>query len=1037
MKRGSALLIVLGMLSFMVVSAVAFSIYMRQNRIPSSYLRRQTASREMVKAALARAIDEIDTAIGNDPFPGVGFRASNNPWPDRWIGRVFYPRETAAASSKTVATMPFEGLAYVPPALINEVRYYGRKTPTAKWRLMDYDAGRFAYVAVNVSDFLDVNRASASITRNSSGPGRITTGYLFENAAHTQSAGSKPESFQQNVVAKSQNDTDAETPYLVSVADLALKLNKESSDHFRHPLIEYVKGGGSGGNGFYGAVPGNKDSVVKNQMLLTDSWFPGFATNVMNNVGDRILTVLDQKGGQPFIFRNDVPSRTMSALQLHSNSFADFETASNGKSTFTLLRGGLNLVSLAALYDYLDPDNIPLSLAMPTVERAPMLNALQMIAKDFKLKLKCKYEVVESADPALANPNDASQKGKEGTVALLLDGIDGNLAFSGATLFPFKGPAAGDRDGFSGEVVARIFLVPVSDGQTDLKVRLKGTKLAPPKDWTSGVGSFLFGDGYLQTQANLSIGLPGAGNTSEESATVGTSATLALPNAASANEILKFTYKLNYLGNMSGAPVVIPPATPLQHFVYDDGTPSLTKSAVGADVKLKPCVAFWVKVKNDDGDVVDLVPATMADDTVYVPGRASFPASVADTVCGPDNPYMLFPLNDAVLDVSVEGVKAGLGGNLPATVGTGEKDYATDEGTYTFNAYCPDPRYNFAPEDWWQPSGNIDPNQWYAQNKAAWQNRDDEIWMFVSDAGYLQSMGELQFLPRVGELPDNPQGSANNPIKGAYFNSGKYNGAPFSQRTGWNACANHDYFWKTYNVLRSGSADHTKDDNIYKWGICSSRAGTRVNPYGDNLNAFMAAFANTPMDWYVAATNFGVKTYSEGIQNCFNEFNANAKIKWTDLEKIAKAIQQKFKAQVNDEKALEWDFLTKDGSSDTAPWDGWTEWDDNNFFGVTLDSSIADIDRKFLFSFWRECFDVGQQLFLVFVRAEPSVVGGGDGDGAIPPQLGGRAVALVWRDPYPGKFNEQGLQSPNSNPGETADDTPPHRIRILFYHQFD
>ena len=72
-RSGSALLIVLGMFAFMLVSAVAFSVYMRASRAPSSFLRRNTATRQLVRAALARAIDEVDTAIGNDPFPGVGY----------------------------------------------------------------------------------------------------------------------------------------------------------------------------------------------------------------------------------------------------------------------------------------------------------------------------------------------------------------------------------------------------------------------------------------------------------------------------------------------------------------------------------------------------------------------------------------------------------------------------------------------------------------------------------------------------------------------------------------------------------------------------------------------------------------------------------------------------------------------------------------------------------------------------------------------------------------------------------------------------
>ena len=64
-RQGSALLIVLGMFAFMLVSAVSFSIYMRASRAPSSYVRRNASARHLVKAALARAIDEIDMALGN------------------------------------------------------------------------------------------------------------------------------------------------------------------------------------------------------------------------------------------------------------------------------------------------------------------------------------------------------------------------------------------------------------------------------------------------------------------------------------------------------------------------------------------------------------------------------------------------------------------------------------------------------------------------------------------------------------------------------------------------------------------------------------------------------------------------------------------------------------------------------------------------------------------------------------------------------------------------------------------------------------
>jgi hypothetical protein len=78
---------------------------------------------------------------------------------------------------------------------------------------------------------------------------------------------------------------------------------------------------------------------------------------------------------------------------------------------------------------------------------------------------------------------------------------------------------------------------------------------------------------------------------------------------------------------------------------------------------------------------------------------------------------------------------------------------------------------------------------------------------------------------------------------------------------------------------------------------------------------------------------------------------------------------------------------------------------------------LWDVDRKFLYGFWRDCFDAKQQLFIIFVRAEPLMLGGGTAD-QLPPQLGARAVAVVWRDPSPGS-------------------NYPHRTRILFYRPLD
>ncbi|MBP5285087.1 MAG: hypothetical protein ILO34_03135, partial [Kiritimatiellae bacterium] len=85
-RTGSALLIVLGMLAVMVVSAVGFSAYMRYARLPSSFLRRSSASRQLAKAALAKAIDIVDRSIGNAPHPNVG-DSGDAVYVNDWRGR--------------------------------------------------------------------------------------------------------------------------------------------------------------------------------------------------------------------------------------------------------------------------------------------------------------------------------------------------------------------------------------------------------------------------------------------------------------------------------------------------------------------------------------------------------------------------------------------------------------------------------------------------------------------------------------------------------------------------------------------------------------------------------------------------------------------------------------------------------------------------------------------------------------------------------------------------------------------------------------
>ena len=105
---------------------------------------------------------------------------------------------------------------------------------------------------------------------------------------------------------------------------------------------------------------------------------------------------------------------------------------------------------------------------------------------------------------------------------------------------------------------------------------------------------------------------------------------------------------------------------------------------------------------------------------------------------------------------------------------------------------------------------------------------------------------------------------------------------------------------------------------------------------------------------------------------------------------------------------------------------GWYDSDgEDEFLGEKMTGNTDrfwDADKKFFYGFWRDCFDAKQQLFLIFVRAEPLLLGGGTAD-QLPPQLGARAVALVWRDP--------------STSSTGTSNGYPHRTRVLFYRPLD
>ena len=445
-RRGSALLIVLGILSFMVVSAVAFSVLMRQSRLPSSFLRQKVASSYLVKAALANAMAEIDKGIGDDPYPGERLAGSTNNY---WRSRIYTGTNDLSGVAtdddillpNAVATMPFEGLAYIPPPLINTVRNWMKRLPTAVWKPLDYDAGRYAYTAINVSDYFDVNRLKANVMRDSTAAHRISLAYLFEEEPDHEKFMSSltPEKFEDEISSARSGDSGLTTNF-VSMADYALAmyaLAMKDSASLPVPFLEYIT---SRGAQMYTETTGGTDyEKVRLQKFVTDSWYP--TTNQTATT-----TALTDLQNQPFeSVLNSVDALILDPL-----------------NDQTILKH-LNFPERVAFCDYLDGDDVPLSLALPTIEHTPMLTGLSIkpVVSTFAFKVE---QANDSAPPEEEKDTDGKVISQTTHRLWKITGFDGDptITASATAVFPFKGTANKfwASKSFKVEILVKAYLVP-------------------------------------------------------------------------------------------------------------------------------------------------------------------------------------------------------------------------------------------------------------------------------------------------------------------------------------------------------------------------------------------------------------------------------------------------------------------------------------------------------------------------------------------------------------------------------------------------
>jgi len=1052
MRKGSALLIVLGMLAFMVISAVAFSAYMRYSRLPSSYLRRSSASRLLAKAALAEAIDEIDSAIGNNPHPGIGnngytyepdqnSRAVGSSHPrNAWKNRIYLGTNSVqnlVDPDQTVSTLCLEGLAYIPPALVNDARYYSRRSKAAQWKNFLFDSGRYAFCAIDVSDHLDVNALSAGVSRDSSADGRISLAHLFENERHTdyqsdpkvwedflvaakvRSASPAEQSVKQGIKGSNRRTgggSSASCLPLVSLADFNLALFDKKPAGWTSAFGEYVENGRSS---FYGGVSSESFEAekVRRQSFITDSYFP---PTPAENADDADYDLSDDEF-QPF---------EQSLLEADTPSLTRFIQAQS-KPTAKLLFDRLSAFGLATLYDYLDDDNVPVSLAFPSVERIPMIAGIGSTGMDsgtIKIKSSKKYtddpssdgysgcksvgqgtrvveqvtyynlsgtEFIKFLNEGVAkavvaypfrrgadtlSPGAAQKFTLEGTLSVFfaLGTCDSR---SGGDLLCVQNDASFTDKNLPADGAYSVFHIPLKFSDYS---NYSFDSVDTPQDAVREVQSILRENG-LASQIGPYLEKP-------------ENAVLTVTEQWTQTKVPSLVQGQPPTWDPVAPPSWDPANTAISAIRPISGGTAQNLGNLGDAGSKKVTVrsALWLRLKNGNGKTVDLVPAGYKDDSSFMGVNAT---QIVKDMIG-NNPLMLS--GGAELEIGKTALETAAASPSPVPLALG------------LNVMCVDPRWNWAPEHWFQASGDVTKEKWISTVEGFLEKDGRECDMFLtsSDAGYMQSVYELAFLPRWTDL----KGYGNNQVCGNMTKLGS-GVAVTTRETDPERVVNRHMMWRSYHPFATDTG--AARDDFEELGIVNKGGGFKVTPYSDNTNVVMSVFANTPFDWWAACKNtesrsgkmphvseserLDVKEFNKNY--AFNEMNADAKFMWKDLQAIA----GKFIARMHENPNANW--------SDVYNGLGW---DEEDFMDLDLSGTeLYDVDRKFLYGYWRECFDVRQQLFLVFVRAEPTMMGGGSVR-QTPPALGARAVALVWRDPT-----------------KSTDNNAPHQTRVLFYRQFD
>lgn len=452
-KRGSALLIVLGLLSFLMISAVAFSISMRTERTAAAAYRRNLVARELLASTFTDARVTTEFALKSQmDQSGVTFDRDNPDtrtvqalapfrYPNQDVyGRVISSRNTgtselSASGQREPAREPIAYLLddavmrHLPPAIAYNLysilelqspfyedldhkgysgKYYvdwtaGWKPVTALIPTVESKVGgsttevstavvgRMAWAVVNLSDTVDINGiASASPYR---GIGLTGNEFAFGQAPGTSASGAASDRYDLLDAVQQPSSSQLDLPAFLSNADLAWYAARANDN-----LLITDNGSNIFPYSWESAL--DREGIGGFAPFSAYSFWPRHSRKTEKNGGTAGGTTTD---GAPLVSCDEVKADDIAdgsaalgqqLTTLYNRTVGDSEDAA--RSFLRLLR------------DYLDQDSTPSQLdddggtptlfenAQPTVEAVPMLCEVgytgNTLGGDFNSKLKSELE---------------------------------------------------------------------------------------------------------------------------------------------------------------------------------------------------------------------------------------------------------------------------------------------------------------------------------------------------------------------------------------------------------------------------------------------------------------------------------------------------------------------------------------------------------------------------------------------------------------------------------------------------------------------